>query len=185
MVFFNELRVTPDGKRLIVDIAISAKPYFDNVFLDTVDLNVYSKPEDFISPTPDTKSIHIYNSQTSQYNEKRIREYIDIDGMGNQMFFIYVKTKGNPDSDAPCGIQQSYIVGVAYNKFNIYKNIMGMIKSLGGCEPNKEFIDYFLQLKALEFAIKVGNFKQALIYWCSFFSKKKIKVVGGCNCGNK
>jgi hypothetical protein len=36
MISFNELRVTPDGKYLIVDVSIQNMDYYDTVFLDSL-----------------------------------------------------------------------------------------------------------------------------------------------------
>ena len=36
MIHFNELRVTPDRKSLIIDVVVRNEKYFDNVYLDKI-----------------------------------------------------------------------------------------------------------------------------------------------------
>jgi hypothetical protein len=49
MIDFNELRITPDGKYLIIDVSINNASYYDNVFIkhiviDTQDTYLHTGP---------------------------------------------------------------------------------------------------------------------------------------------
>ena len=36
MMQFNELRITPDKKHLIIDVQVQEMRYYENVYLDTI-----------------------------------------------------------------------------------------------------------------------------------------------------
>ena len=48
MLQWDELRITPDGKFLIVDVEVQNLDYFKDVYLESLQMNVYSKADDFI-----------------------------------------------------------------------------------------------------------------------------------------
>lgn len=36
MLEFRELRITPDGNHLIIDVAVQEHSYYENVFIDSI-----------------------------------------------------------------------------------------------------------------------------------------------------
>ena len=54
MVTFNELRITPDGNTLIIDVAIKDLRYYDNVGLDTVLIDTQNT---FTAEGPSSKAV--------------------------------------------------------------------------------------------------------------------------------
>ena len=54
MVTFNELRITPDGNTLIIDVAIKDLRYYDNVGLDTV---LIDTQDTFTAEGPSSKAV--------------------------------------------------------------------------------------------------------------------------------
>ena len=184
MLQWNELRLTPDGKYLVMDVQVQELDYFKDVYIDNIQLNVYNTPESFITPVPDSNSIMIWED-TSSKNLRRVREFIDIDTIQDKLFFVYATAKGTAGSDTPCGAKNPLLVGIVYNKALLHTNSVKVLRTLDECVPSKELIDYILMLKAFELSISLGDYKAAISYW----NKKTTKghtFTTNCGCdGNQ
>ena len=44
MVAFQELRITPDGQKLIIDVSVKDLEYYTNVYLDTIQIDTQDIP---------------------------------------------------------------------------------------------------------------------------------------------
>ena len=126
MVQFNELRITPDGQKLIIDVSVKDLEYYTNVYLDTVQIDA---------------------------------------------------------ANTPCGMDNITTLGVVSNLYPLYQHAFSYIKELGNtCSIPKNFINYILQYKAFELAIKTGHYTKAIKYWKKFFMGIKDSVITS-NCG--
>lgn len=203
MINFNELRITPDGRYLIVDVQVQNLDYYKNVYLDSIHIDTQ---QTFIETGPSNKPIYSYivpdneqliytqecNCQVvteqnedvllDEFGTKHIRQFIDIDFIGNNIFFVWVVTKGNPTEDTPCGMKDAVTLGVVYNKLPIYNAAMKYINSIEGCDIPREFMDFIFRKKAFETCLEVGNYNQAIKYWNKFFTDIKESQISNCNC---
>jgi len=179
MLQLNELRITPDGKFLIVDASVQAIDYYENVYIDSIYMNVYSNPTEFVSPTPDSNSIEVF---TTTENVKHIRKFIEIDTIADNLFFIYVVSKGTPRADTPCGFKDTSILGVTYNEQLLYKDSIKMLKTMNDCTPSRDFINYILKQEGFKQSLKTGNYRQAITYWNEFFKNSRLNVITNCGC---
>lgn len=252
MVTFNELRITPDGNTLIIDVAIKDLRYYDNVGLDTilidtqdtftaegpsskavkfsvkndVDPKLFEKrtpityifkgtlKEGFLytfgalpSPTNDiqyiingipytanelTVGVHKYEKGKLVAVTTPIKSYrIEINKndsiltFKDNLLFVYVKTKGTPASDTPCGMDEETTLGVTLYHYPIYNAMMNSIKELEkNCEVPKNFINSMLRFKAFELAIDTEHYNQAIIYYNKFIKNVNLNTVTSnkCNC---
>lgn len=57
MIQFNELRVTPDGKRLIVDVKVPDIKYYENIYIDTIQID---NQNTFIENGPSSQPLYVY-----------------------------------------------------------------------------------------------------------------------------
>ena len=39
MVQFNELRINPEGTKLIIDVSVKDSVYYENVYIDTISID--------------------------------------------------------------------------------------------------------------------------------------------------
>lgn len=62
MVQFNELRITPDGKNLIIDVSVQDMEYYDNVFIDSI---IIDTEDTYIPSGPSTNPIFSYTVEES------------------------------------------------------------------------------------------------------------------------
>lgn len=176
MTQINELRVTPDSKHLIIDVQIQEMDYYENVYLDTITIDT----QDTYNVTGPVKPIMTIPCD----NSKHVRQFIDIDSIANNLFFVTITTTGEAADDTPCGMSETYTVGVTYDRYPMYLRGMQFLKQLGdNCEVPKDFIDYILQNKAFELSLLTGNNLKAIDYWNLFFNEKeKTAVSSKCGC---
>lgn len=196
MLHFNELRITQDGKYLIIDVSVDESSYFDTVSLDSIVIDtqdtyvangpsstpiytykvgedyqqVYSSPDNSQVLTSDLEPVLVNNELES----RRVRLSLDATDLGvqlnNTMFFVYVISTGTPSSDAPTSTIDPMIMGTVVNLYQFYqKSIYYLKKVSSDCEVPKCFIDFVLRYKALELCIKTGNYTEAIKYWKKFF----------------
>lgn len=104
----------------------------------------------------------------------------------DNMFFVYIKTVGTPTPDTPCGMDNVTTLGVVINLYPLYQQAFGYIKELSDtCIIPKNFINFILQYKMFQLAIKTGHYTEAIKYWKKFhFSQgiKDVTVTNKCGC---
>lgn len=175
MVQFNDLRVSADRKHLIIDTQVQELPYYNDITIAAI---VIDTQKTFSITGPSSKPLFTIDTG----NVKRYTDYIDIDGVADNMFFVYVITAGTPAEDTPCGMSETSIMGVTYDKYPIYEQSIKLLNSIGGCEPSSELIDYILQQNAFDLSLKTGNYAKAIDYWNMFFDDTQRTVNTGCGC---
>ena len=176
MLQWNELRITPDRKHLVIDVQVQPLPYYENVYIDAL---IIDTQKTFLETGPSNKPL-----MTIPCGEeaKHVREFIDIDTLADNLFFIYAVASGEPTEDTPCGMSDPYILGLAYDKYPMYTRGMSLIQEANGCDPANDFINYILQQKAFDISLATGNYTQAIEYWNRFFDQKKQSVRNKCGC---
>lgn len=190
MVHFNELKITPNGKHLIIDVSVLNESYYDNVYLDSI---VIDNQDTFTDNGPSSTPIYEYTipDQISKLTKKSVSpKHVRLNlgeielGTLNGLYFIYVRTKGMPSPETPCDMDNVTTLGVVTNMYPFYHKAIGFIRELASnCIVPQGFIDYILRLKALELAVKTGNYTDAVKYFNNFFSGKAAVKTGGCGCG--
>ena len=175
MIRFNELRITPDRKHLIIDVQVKELDYYQDVFLDTI---IIDTQKTFISTGPSSRPLMTINCG----RVKHYRDFIDIDSIADNIFFVYVISTGEPLENTPCGLTESMILGVTYDKYPMYMQGMNLLNQLQGCEPAGDLIDYILTNKAFDISLQTGNYTKAIEYWNSFFDEKEKSVSYKCGC---
>lgn len=192
MVHFNELRISADGQHLIIDVSILSEAYYKNVYIDSI---IIDNQDTYISSGPSSNPIYSYSVPDSiskltkeTYGQKHIRLDLSPLDLGSLegLLFVYVRTKGTPSSDTPCGMDNVTTLGTVSNMYPFYQQAMNYIGEIASnCSMPQNFIDYILKLKGLELAVRTGNYPDAIKYYNKFFNGKvTIKPGGGCGCGN-
>ena len=186
MIEFKELRVTPDGKTLIIDASVKDLSYYDNVYIDSLTIDTQ---DTYSESGSSTNPIFYYEvASVSEENKKRIRLELNSSVLGKpitgNMFFVYITVKGTPAADTPCGLDNVTTLGVTADLYPFYKSSINHMKELENeCEPSKNFIDSLLKFKAFELSIRTGHYTQAIKYWNKFFKEVKSNTVNTiCRC---
>ena len=136
MVHFNELTITPDGKYLIIDVSVLSETYYKDVYIDSV---VIDNQNTYLSSGPSSEPVYSYSvpEKTSlltnePVNLKHLRLVLDRFDLQdlNNMFFVYVRTKGTPAPETPCGLDNMTTMGTVVNMYPFYQQAMNYIGEL-------------------------------------------------------
>ena len=192
MVHFNELRITSDGQHLIIDVSVLSESYYKNVYIDSI---VIDNQDTYVGSGPSSNPVYSYYvpngvSQLTKktYSKKHVRLVLTPNDLPlNGLLFVYVRAKGTPAPDTPCGLDNITTLGTVTNMYPFYQQAMNYIGELASnCSIPQNFTDYILKLKGLELAVRTGNYPDAIKYFNKFFKNKSDVVIrkGGCGCGN-
>lgn len=181
MVQFNELRISKDGKSLIVDASIRNLPYYKDVYIDKI---VIDTQDTFIASGYSTNAIFIKNIEGDKKNVRlELSNGNILTDFTDNLYFIYVVTKGNPTSDTPCTMDERTTLGVTLWECPIFNTIMNSIKELDTkCDIPKNFIDIMLRFKAFEVSVNTENYNQAIIYYNKFIRNIKSDSISTNKC---
>lgn len=187
MLHFNELKITPDNKNLIIDVSVDIDKYFDNIYIDKV---IIDNQDTYNTSGPSSNPIYIKTIEDSVKNTRLILtkqdlldQYVQPIELDKSIFFVYIIAKGTPDPSTPCGLDSNQIVGVAINLCPFYQATIKYLYELENeCQIPKHFIDMILKFIGLESSIKMGNFSQVIKYWNKFFSKINYSPSYICKC---
>lgn len=210
MIQFNELRITPDSKHLIIDASIDNSSYYDNVIIDSI---VIDTQDTYVANGPSSKSIYTYIVDNYTYSipedcscnpvvsnddkaycltqgGKNIRLTLSAKDLGislnDNMLFVYAIAKGTPAPDTPCGMDNSIVMSTVVNLYPVYQNTMCYLRELDSdCQVPKGFIDMILKVKAVELCIRTGNYTKAISYWKKFFLGRTQVPTYNCGCNGR
>lgn len=194
MLQFNELSITPDGKKLIIDTQVMDLPIFENVTIDKVILDNQDtwKPN---GPSSEAAELYSkdYNTEFDELKEgthKHIRLCINIEDSLNNMYFVYViaDISNAPEtSNVPCALNKEIILGTAVNLYSLYNILLSSIKEIdNNCEDPMSLINNYLRQEVVNTSIKIGDYTTAIKYWKKFFlNKTQDYAKKPCGCSYK
>lgn len=192
-IIFDQLKISDDGKRMYINLHVNEASYFDNIYLDKIVITTSDKVSESTPDLPPEED-YIYTTtfgatdkeanlvlQATDFNEK----YQQSD-MGSNLFFVYVKIKGTPAQDTPCGMDEEITVGTVFDEKLLYQKIMGFTKDLADtcCVP-AAFTDFILLWNAFKAAIETEHYVPAINFYNMLFSNKNNVSTGTskrCNC---
>lgn len=190
MIHFNELRIVEN--KLIIDVSVLSEDYYKDVYLDSI---VIDNQDTYISNGPSSNPVYDYTVPDDDtiitqepVGKKHIRLVLDkLDGINTtDLLFVYVRTKGAPTSDTPCGWDTKTTLGVVYDECPMYKQAMNYISEIGeDCNIPMGFIDFILGKKALDVSILAGHHTESIKFFNKFFKNRKVKLNKGrrgCGC---
>lgn len=195
MIQFNTLKITQDGKNLIINASVKNLSYYTNVLIGSI---IIDNQDTYSASGPSSNPIyeHSFASKDLVTNEdisgfKNIsitisaKELLDNNGdLNDDILYVYLIAVGTPSADTPCGMDNVDTLGVALNLKPIYNNGMNYIKQVEStCEIPKDFIDFILRYKAFDLALKTENYIQANKYWNKFFKNNNVVSLNTNSCG--
>ena len=195
MIQFNTLKITQDGKNLLINASVKNLSYYTTVLIGSITID---NQDTYLASGPSNKPIykHSFAGQdlTTGKEVKGLKtinvvisakEFLDNDGnLNDDILYIYLTAVGSPSADTPCGMDNVITLGVALNLRPIYNSGMAYIKQVEKfCEIPKDFINFILEYKALDLALKTENYIQANKYWNKFFKNNNIVSLNTSSCG--
>lgn len=180
MVEFNELRIVDNC--LIIDASVSSLPYYKDVYIDTV---VVDTQDTYLDNGPSDNPIFSY-SEKEEDNNKNVRLELNPKTLkihNDNLFFVYIITKGTPTINTPCGADKQITIGVAADLHPFYNKMMRSIREIDKvCTIPRTFIDGYLRYKALELSLKTCHYIDAIKIWSKFKSLNRESTNSSCKC---
>lgn len=94
---------------------------------------------------------------------------LNVANLSNNIFFVYVNVKNTPSEDSDITATSENVIGVVFDKSTLYDISMRFLKELScTCNIPKGFIDFILQMKALDISVETGHYIEAIHYWNKF-----------------
>lgn len=185
MVKFNELKITPDGNSLIIDVSIKDLHYYKDIYLDSI---IIDNQDTYVDTGPSSQAIY---TKTIEGNEKSFRLELNnsnILSLKDNLFFIYIKVKGIPSFDTPCGLDNMITRTSVLYPFPLYCNMLNTLthEYSKDCSIPRKFIDNFLRYKGLQFSLVTRNNLEAIKYYNSFIkSFNNLTQSNTCGCNGR
>lgn len=190
MIQFNTLKITQDGKSLIISASVKNLSYYTNVLIGSI---VIDNQDTYSANGPSSNPIYrhsfVDNDVTGLKNISitiSAKELLANNGdLNDDILYVYLIAVGTPSADTPCGMDNVNTLGVALNLRPIYNSGINYIKQVeSACEIPKDFIDFILRYKALDLALKTENYIQANKYWNRFFKNNNVISLNtnSCDC---
>lgn len=195
MIQFNTLKITQDGKSLIINASVKNLDYYKDILIGSI---IIDNQDTYSASGPSNNPIYkhsfagvdlVTGEEISGLKKLSLtisaKELQDNNGdLNDDILYIYLVATGTPSADTPCGMDNVNTLGVALNLRPIYNSGMGYIKQVEkSCEIPKEFINFILKYKALDLALKTENYLQANKYWNKFFKNNKVISLNTSSCG--
>nr|DAU83980.1 MAG TPA: hypothetical protein [Crassvirales sp.] len=120
MLHFEELRISPDGKKLIIDASVDKGECYNSVNLDSI---VIDTQDTYVPTGPSKNPIYSYSVPTDPTLDRQhvrlVLEEKDLGGiMEGMLFFVYIISSGQAVS--PCDSESSQIMGTVANLYPYY-----------------------------------------------------------------
>lgn len=178
MINFNKLEIK--NNTIIIDVSVKDESYYKDIYIDGI---LIDTQDTCINSGPSEKAISVYKDQENLKNKHLELTSPVIQNVNSDLFFIYVKVKGTPSSDTPCGMDNSITGKALFNIQPIYKNIMNYVKELSNtCKVPYNLVDKSLQLKMLNICLQIGNNIEAADIWKKYFMDNITNEPINCNC---
>ena len=209
MIQINELRITPDNKYFIIDVAIKDDAFFENISIDNIkvySLVISGNTVDNIELkkyTFDSEGIKVYANDEEVFNAdsniyidsslkytRLVLTAADLGGVSftKDIFKVVINTSGNPSEDMPADYADRSLTALVVNLYPFYIEVLSNMRNLGcRCTNSRELVDSILRFKALELSMKTGNIDLAVHYWFKYFSNDgniygRKFITNNCNC---
>lgn len=180
MINFKNCLVTENS--IYIDVRIKPHVFFENCYINRVVINDVSN---FHNTGPNIDNC-VYDSGELSGDNKEFRHFISpglfkkrVKCISDNIYFIYVQTKGLPSIDTPCGHDvEWYSIAIIDYKY-IYDRSLSYIRELIDCRCSKprHFVDFILRFKAFEMCLISKEWERAIEYFKKYFSRDS-----GCNC---
>lgn len=191
MVVFDQLRISNDSRKMVIDVHVNQLSYYDNMYISSItlctekvvsELNSAVVPSDYLyrieyddhprsvsltltKAVMDNAFIHTNNGSALSGHETATVSFSTSD-FRSHLFFVYVELGGIPAANTPCDMDKSIYVGVTFDYGTLYGQAMNFTRELAAdCTVPRGFIDFILNLEGLKMAIDTDHYVPAVQFW--------------------
>lgn len=176
MVIYDQLRVSDDGKQLLIDAHVSQAECFSSVTIQSLYICLGSQVYETLTIDPESNS-NIYHKTYEDVLE--IHECINIDDealvynktdFSKDLFFVYIGCNMVPEGCDCYTHVGKYVLGVTFDENLLYQRVMQFTKSLADeCKIPVAFTDFILLWNAFKASVETEHFIPAVKYYNMLF----------------
>lgn len=182
MIEFTTLYIDNNSTKLSISANVKDLSYYTNIYIDSV---IIDTQDTYIASGPSSSAIYTYPVTGNNKSITLELDQLDLPvSLKNTLFFVYIKAKGTPASDTPCGLDNTYTMSPVYNQYPVYQYQYTFLKNLEGeCTIPKEFINAYLRYQSIDISIKTGHYTSTCKYWKKFFMNIPTNITTSKSCG--
>lgn len=179
MIQFNNLSIIGE-KYLSIDAQIKDRDYLECTVITSVIIDT----QDTYGKAP-FKTIYYeteYDDDGNILGPKRIQEYIDIDGISDNLYIVTVVSNGESQTCSPC-IAKKQIIGATFVKDWFLHEFLSKFKSIEDCDFPRDILNLCLKYLYFKAAVNTDHIEEAINIWKNMFKKElSTGVYKGCGC---
>lgn len=183
MILLREYNVSPEGKWLTINVAVDSQ--YTGAYLKAIKVSGDGSFTDSVTTVLNAQIDDLIDFTT---HPTLARLVLDVDTI-NKPFFLYVLVE-DPNNTATTCAAKKELTAVTFNKYPFYKALACATHELDGCDIPRNFIDFLMQLKALEASIAIydvdaiNKYFNMLIAYKTSDSQPIRPRVKPCGCSN-
>lgn len=137
--------------------------FIDSIYVDTQDT--------FVNYGPSDEPVYLESISGNRKSMRLILTSEDLHTTLDNLFFVYVTTKGNPNPTLPTNFGD-YYTDVIANLHPLYKASIKIMSDLEDhCKDQNTLIDLILKVNTFDITLRTCNYPLAIQYWNKFFKK--------------
>ena len=195
MVIFDRLKISDDGKLILVNFHVNNADYFKNIYLESMTImtaNQVSETDPLTSTAEYIYKIE-FEENTKEYNTvlqpTDFNENFTKSNFSSDLFFVYVKCKDAPIIGCPpCRLDELTTLGVTFDEALLHQKVLGFTNELADtCKVSQGFSNFILMWQGFKSAIESEHYLMAIKFWKILFENSigKMSVTKGCGCHGK
>ena len=199
MVIFDQLRISDDGKLMMVNFHVNKAEYFKYIFLESLTIMTADQVSETDPLTSTTEYIYKveFDDNVKEYNvvlqSTDFNENFDKTNLSSDLFFVYVKCKDAPIIGCPpCRLDELTALGVTFDEALLHQKVLGYTNELiADCSVPQGFTDFILLWQVFKSAIETEHYIMAIKYWRMLFENYGVDSGGyigsksNCGCHGK
>ena len=195
MVIFDQLRISDNGKLMLVNFHVNKAEYFKYIFLESLTIMTADQVSETDPLTFSTQYVYRvdFEEGMKEYNvalqPTDFNENFTKSNFSSDLFFVYVKCKDAPIIGCPpCRLDELTTLGVTFDEAMLHQKVLGYTNELvADCVVPQGFTDFILLWQAFKSAIEAEHYIMAIKYWRMLFEDYGIgsgEYIGNkSNCG--
>lgn len=199
MVIFNELRISDDKQKLIVDCQMQDLSFYDEMGIQSIYIDWYKNFN--LSGVRSDNAICIFENKKSSpvravrkcLNVRNLTEKFGTTTFANGLFYVIVTCDGDIKSDVsimPCGYDNTVDVGIVPDWELLYsvgmRYVLKMSSDCNPCADTSAYENFIILWNSFRLAVETCDFGMIKTLWDKIVRTEAKRdfagVVSGCGC---
>ena len=178
MVIVDQLRISDDGKTMYLNVHVNTAAYFDDIYLDKITIMTADKVSESAPELFTDDYVYQYTVDGQQKELALVLQPTDFNerfsksNFSSDLFFVYIKCKGTPDSCTPCRLDEEITLAVTFDENILYQKVMDFTKAFADkCVIPVGFTDFILLWNAFKASVETEHYASVIKFWNMLFDR--------------